>query len=113
MKLKWLVRLEITVQESREEGISRLHDDGTETFVKWGYILKLPKAIRFYKRKYGKIKYRVVLFPKLNSFFTFFGKQNDYLFPPKGEDAEGYPFKKPHLWKTRIGFGTAYRLAKI
>lgn len=112
MKFNWIVRLEITVNESEEEGISQLHSNGTETFCKHGQIWRLPKAIRFYKRKYGQIKWRAVLFPRLHSFFTFFLKQNDYLFPPKGEDADGYPFKKPHLWKTRIGFKTAWDLSK-
>ena len=110
--MKWIVRLEITVNECREQGLSMLNQDGTETFCKYGTIWLLPKAIRFYKKKYGEIKWKAVLFPRLHSFFTFFGKQNDYLFPPKGEDAEGYPYKKPHLLKTRIGFKTAWDLSK-
>ena len=112
MKIKWIVRLEIIVNESREAGMSRLLDNGKEEFCKHGMIWRLPRAIRYYRKKYPEMKYKIVFFPRLNSFFTFFGKQNDYLFPPKGEDAEGYPFKKPHLWKTRFGFKTSYYLSK-
>lgn len=112
MKLKWIVRLEITVNESLEDGLCMLNADGTETFCKHGLVRRLPKAIRYYKRKYPEMKYKIVFFPRLNSFFTFFLKQNDYLFPSNGENAESYPFKKPHLWKTRIGFRTAWNLSK-
>lgn len=39
-------------------------------------------------------------------FFSWFGLQNDYLYPHKNQI--GYtPFKKPHLWKTRFGFQTS------
>lgn len=115
MKFKWIVRLEITVSESNESGLSKMNDDGTEMFCKHGYAWRLPIAIKYFKKKYPDMKYKIVFFPRLNSFFTFFMKQNDYLFPPKDcepEYAEGYPFKKPHLWKTRIGFKTAYELSK-
>lgn len=112
MKLKWIVRLEITVNECNESGLSMLNRDGTETFCKIGNVWRLPKAIRYYRKKYPEMKYKVVFFPRLHSFFTFFLKQNDYLYPPKGESGEGYPFKKPHLWKTRIGFKTAWQLSR-
>lgn len=113
--MRWMVRLEITVDESGEEGVSRYNDDGTETFYKYGKIQRLFEAIKYYKKKYGRIKYRVVLWPRLHSFFTFFLMQNDYLFPPaeaEGEEKKHYPFSGPHLWKTRIGFKTAWRLSK-
>lgn len=110
--MRWLVRLEITVSECLEQGLSRINNDGTETFYKYGYVWRLPRAIRFYKAKYPNMKYNIIFFPRLHSFFTFFLKQNDYLYPPKGESEEGYPFKKPHLWKTRIGFKTAWDLSK-
>lgn len=49
----------------------------------------------------------------IQSFFRFLGTQNDYLFPFEGQiNAESCPFQKPHWWKTRIGFSTAYRIAK-
>lgn len=114
-KIKWIVRLEITVDESHEEGISRLLENGKEEFCKWGKVWLLPKTIRFYKNKYPEMRYKIIFFPRLHSFFTFFMKQNDYLYPHKGcepEYAEGYPFKKAHLWKTRFGFKTAWELSK-
>ena len=47
-------------------------------------------------------------------FFRYFGRQNDYLYPFDGQvNPESCPFKKPHLWKTRIGFNTAWSLAKL
>lgn len=113
MKLKWHVRLEITVNESLEKGISMLNvEENTETFCKWGNAWDLPRAIKFYRNKYPEMKYKIIFFPKMNRFFTWFLKQNDYLYPSKGESAEGYPFKKPHLWKTRFGFKTAWQLSK-
>lgn len=111
--MKWIVRLEITTSLSQEPGISQINPDNTETFYKHGSILKLPKAIKHYHGKYPDMKYKIIFFPRLHCFFTFFGKQNDYLFPSKDEEhAERYPFKKPHLWKTRFGFKTAWFLSK-
>ncbi len=116
MKIKWIVRLEITVNESLEEGISMYNtEEGTESFCKHGMAWNLPRAIKFYRKKYPEMKYKVIFFPRLHSFFTFFLKQNDYLYPFEGCDpeyAESYPFKKPHLWKTRFGFKTAWELSK-
>ncbi len=113
--MKWIVRLEITVDESKESGISQLNEDGTETFCKHGRIWMLPKAIKYYGAKYPEMKYKIIFFIRLNSFFTFFLKQNDYLYPHEGCEEEyktGYPFQKAHLWKTRIGFKTAWELSK-
>lgn len=45
------------------------------------------------------------------TFIKFLGMQNDYLFP-KANDNNWYPFSKPHLWKTRIGFSTAWAISK-
>lgn len=115
MKIKWLVRIEITVNESLEEGMSMLNENDTETFCKWGHIWRLPKAIKYYRNKYPEMKYKVIYFPRLNSFFTFFLKQNDYLYPHDGcpdDMKDGYPFQKAHLWKTRFGFKTAWQLSK-
>lgn len=52
-------------------------------------------------------------------FFKFLGMQNDYLYPNGyqkemcTEYQDSFPFQKPHLWKTRFGFKTAWDLAKI
>lgn len=47
----------------------------------------------------------------LSCFFRWFGRQNDYGWDETGQE-EGLPIK-PHLWKTRFGFSTAWGLAKI
>ena len=48
--------------------------------------------------------------------------QNDYLYPLEFEkknwdklaySEQDFPFKKKHLWKTRLGFKTAYELSQI
>jgi hypothetical protein len=50
----------------------------------------------------------------IKCFFSFLGTQNDYLYPFDGcVHPDSYPFQKPHLWKTRIGFSTAWSIAKI
>jgi len=49
---------------------------------------------------------------RIIEFFSWFGRQNDYLFPYEGQTT-WTPFKKPHLWKTRFGFDTSWCLAKI
>lgn len=49
----------------------------------------------------------------IRCFFRFFGSQNDYLYPFKGQvNGDVLPFKKPHWYKTRIGFRTAWDIAK-
>ena len=54
---------------------------------------------------------RVIKF--IQTFFTFFGHQNDYCYPNEATKDCWYPFNKPHLWKTRFGFKTAWDIAKI
>lgn len=47
------------------------------------------------------------------TFFNFLGSQNDYLFPFEGQiNPESCPYPKAHWYKTRIGFKTAYNIAK-
>jgi len=50
---------------------------------------------------------------RIMEFLSFFGTQNDYLFPNSHTKNLWHPFKKPHLWKTRFGFKTSWELAKI
>jgi hypothetical protein len=47
----------------------------------------------------------------ISCFFRWFGHQNHYAWDETGQE-EGLT-RKPHLWKTRFGFSTAWRLAKI
>jgi len=50
----------------------------------------------------------------IRCYFSFLGMQNDYLYPFEGQiNPESCPFKKPHLWKTRIGFKTAFEISKF
>ena len=52
-------------------------------------------------------------FQFIRCFFKFLGTQNDYLYPFEGQvNADSCPYQKAHLWKTRIGFGTAWLIAK-
>ena len=52
-------------------------------------------------------------FQFIRCFFRFLGSQNDYLFPFEGQhEPHGCPYNKPHWYKTRIGFDTAFNLAK-
>lgn len=39
--------------------------------------------------------------------------QNDYLYPKSPDDTLWYPYRKKHLWRTRIGFKTAWGLARV
>lgn len=49
----------------------------------------------------------------IRCFFIFFGSQNDYLFPFEGQiNPDSCPYPKPHWYKTRIGFQTAWNIAK-
>ena len=49
----------------------------------------------------------------IGCFFRFLGTQNDYLYPFEGQvNDDSCPYKKAHLWKTRIGFSTAWNIAK-
>ena len=72
-------------------------------------LWKLFKALRIYK----PIKWHICPLPFWTTFFKFLGSQNDYLYPHKGTENYPHPFDKPHLWKTRLGFKTAWDLAKI
>lgn len=45
---------------------------------------------------------------RVRFFFKWFGSQNDY-----GFTGYGAPYPRPHLWKTRFGFSTAWGLACI
>lgn len=68
--------------------------------------------IKKFVRKQNATKWRIELDCVLLRFLSWFGKQNDYLFPPKNcKNPEIYPFKKPHLWKTRFGFKTSWTLS--
>lgn len=50
----------------------------------------------------------------IKTFFFYLGMQNDYLFPFEGQEFNNScQFKKPHWYKTRIGFRTAWGLAKV
>jgi len=46
----------------------------------------------------------------IRTFLYFLGAQNGSLFPMKKIN-DNRPFKKPHLWKTRYGFKSAWNLA--
>ena len=49
----------------------------------------------------------------IRTFFNFFGTQNDFLYPFDGQiNDECCQFKKSHWYKTRIGFTTAWKVAK-
>lgn len=64
-------------------------------------------------RKYQPLHWRIIWCPWLSTFFSFLGTQNDYLFPGPGRTGTKYPFDKPHWWRTRIGFKTAWELTCI
>lgn len=50
----------------------------------------------------------------IKTFFSFLGSQNDYLYPFEGQiNSGGCPYSKPHWYKTRIGLGTAWGIAKL
>ena len=52
-------------------------------------------------------------FRAIKCFFKFLGMQNDYLYPFEGQiNSDSCPFKKAHWYKTRIGFSTAWDIAK-
>jgi hypothetical protein len=54
---------------------------------------------------------RVLRFIK--TFLSWLGSQNDYLYPFEGQiNNEMCSFKKSHWWKTRIGFRTAWDMAR-
>lgn len=52
--------------------------------------------------------FRWVWAARLRIFFEHLGQQNGY-----GFTGIGAPYPKPHLWKTRFGFSTAWNLACI
>lgn len=55
---------------------------------------------------------KCIIFFKL--FFKYLGMQNDYLYPFEGQiNVDVCPFKKSHWYKTRVGFNTAWLLAKL
>ena len=74
------------------------------------WLFRLSKVIKHYH----PVQWRISLqrtWPLLE-FFWWFGRQNDYLYPPAGSNAKSYPFVKPHLWRTRFGIATSWSLAK-
>lgn len=63
-------------------------------------------------RSFKKVKMKYI-YNFLSTFFRFLGTQNDYLYPFEGQiNGESCPYKKAHWYKTRIGFNTAWRIAK-
>lgn len=48
------------------------------------------------------------LLTMLLEFFKEIGRQNDYMYV-----GNGAPFSKPHWYKTRAGFSTAFMYAKL
>jgi hypothetical protein len=52
------------------------------------------------------------IFFLIKEFISWFGNQNDYLYPIDENDKHHYPFKKAHWYKTRFGFKTSWDLAK-
>ena len=103
--------VEITIHEEQANwgGWFRVKEDNHLTCrvkIKWYELFKLLK-------KFKPKRWKIVYGNRFTSFLYWLGQQNDYLYPPKGEEQGVYPFRKPHLWKTRFGFGTAWDLAKI
>lgn len=93
---------------------SRIHvDTELEEHIVWLAIFqfyKIPALIKRFKpvKWHLSICYTSVLL----EFFWWLGRQNDYLYPPKGSTTEGYPFKSPHVWKTRFGIAQSWEIAK-
>lgn len=53
------------------------------------------------------------IFYFIYEFFYWLGIQNDYNYPSDENYKPWHPYPKKHLWKTRIGFKTAWNIAKF
>lgn len=97
-------------KDGNPANVCRSEGDGLYSFTLFISIFQIQKFVK----QYNVIRWNFVIRNRVITFFQFLGSQNDYLYPPKNcEHPEQYPFSKKHLWKTRIGFKTAYDLANI
>lgn len=82
-----------------------------KTFLPIPFSQNRKNSIQKVRRQTSK-DVRVIRFIKI--LFSWLGSQNDYLYPFKGQiNLEGCPYPRPHWWKTRVGFRTAWGMAKL
>lgn len=105
------ILLKIWTEKAVPYKIGKLIDNKTCLYVLRISVVDIINIKEIIKKHNAK-KWRLEIDFRLKRFFKWFGKQNDYLFPFEGaSNPEVYPFKKPHLWKTRFGFKTSWTLS--